>query len=156
MARFRAGVTLPSIRKAGGFSVDGLTEARQAIANLLSATDTIHLKQTYMNAAAVGADAIRSNAPYADTLPDSPSYQKAHEGWSHIRDAVFISEGDAGKSNVLLGVNARKAPHAYWFEMGTVKMQAKPFIRPSVLGARPEMARIIADGFNQIIKDQTS
>mgnify|MGYP001609833769 CR=1 FL=1 len=98
-----------------------------------------------MDAGDVVKDEVRSRAPY------NPKRKKG----THLRDAVFVSEGDPSKwpggPNILVGVSAKKAPHRHLVEYGTAKMAAKPYWRPGMRAAQEGVARTLKAGIGKLI-----
>jgi len=66
-----------------------------------------------------------------------------------LRSAIFASQGKPEKwpkgPSVIVGVNAKKAPHGHLIEFGTARAPAHPFLRPAVRAVRPMTARIMAE-----------
>lgn len=140
------GVSKPTIRKAGGWNVQGLNEAYQKLENILTATTAQHLKKVFMEAGAVGFEAVYQKAPYDE-------HHRENSPFLHIRDAIFLGAGSPDEPNVLLGVNYRKAPQALWLTLGTVRMPARPFFQPALATVKMQMGTIIAEGIKQAIED---
>lgn len=93
-------------------------------------------------------DNAKARAPYQSV--------RAHpEGWLHIRDVIFAARGKPEKDRkgptVIAGVNARKAPQAFWIEKGTYKMAARPFWRPAVAQSRPQIAAQLREDLQTIL-----
>ena len=74
---------------------------------------------------------------------------------THLRDAILVSDGPKQYPNVLVVVSYKMkggAPHAHLLEFGTVKMSARPYMRPASATAKPEVEWIIHDGILELIK----
>jgi len=75
-----------------------------------------------------------------------------------IREATFAARGDPSKDrrgpSVLFGVNAKKAPQAFWMEYGTSKIPGgRPYFRVARAAVRPTLAQMIADGTQRLIDE---
>ena len=57
-----------------------------------------------------------------------------------LRKSLIIKrpKGPAARRNVVLIGTSRKAPHGHLFEFGTVRMAARPFLRPAIEGKHGE------------------
>lgn len=99
-----------------------------------------------MDAGDVVRDEVRSRTPY------NPKRKKG----THLRDAVFVSEGDPSKwpggPNILVGISAKKAPHRHLVEYGTSKTAAKPYWRPGTRAAQEGVARNLKFGISELIE----
>lgn len=72
-------------------------------------------------------------------------YDKNRKKGTHLRDAILVSDGPLAFTDVLVVVRYKRpgAPHAHLPEFGTVKMAARPYMRPAAATARPEVEQII-------------
>jgi HK97 gp10 family phage protein len=70
-----------------------------------------------------------------------------------LKSAIFAAYGDERKSDVLVGVNYKIAPHAHLVEYGTSHSAAHPFMRPAITATRAKIANVVAEGFRKIIQD---
>jgi len=57
-----------------------------------------------------------------------------------------------GHPAAFIATDYRIAPHAHLIEFGTVKMPARPFLRPALDGAHGEVMSIIAKGLKDEMK----
>lgn len=73
---------------------------------------------------------------------------------THLRDAILVSDGPLAFTNSLVTVRYKRpgAPHAHLLEFGTVKMAARPFMRPAASTARGEVESIIKSEILKLIK----
>ena len=73
-----------------------------------------------------------------------------------LRSAIFAAYGDERKSDVLVGVNHRIAPHAHLVEFGSRggKQPAQPYMRPAITATRGKVANIVADGLRKILDEE--
>ena len=119
--------------------IDGINEIRAKLAYMLSATSAKAIKDVSIRAALVGRDVIKAITPVKTGL---------------LQSAVFAAHGDPEKANVLLGVNHHIAPHAHLVEYGHAGPHAappKPYFRPGLVLAAPQMKTIIEEGLKDII-----
>ena len=60
-------------------------------------------------------------------------YDEGRMKGTHLRDAIVIGYGPLGLSDVVVAVRYKRpgAPHSHLIEFGTVKMRARPFMRPA-------------------------
>ena len=85
---------------------------------------------------------------YEDAFRRAP-YDPGREKGTHLRDALFIDarEHKAGQTDVLVGVNHRKAPHAHLFELGwSRKPEGIPYLRPAAVAKRDLIMRAVGIG----------
>jgi HK97 gp10 family phage protein len=74
-------------------------------------------------------------------------YDETREKGTHLRDALFIDarEHKAGQSDILVGVNRRKAPHAHLQEFGWEKKpEGSPYLRPAATQTRDACRAAVA------------
>jgi len=124
--------------------IDGINELRAKLAYILSATTAKAVKEISIQAALTGRDIIKAITPVKTGL---------------LQSAIFAAYGDPEKANVLLGVNHHIAPHAHLVEYGHAGPHAappKPYFRPGLVLAAPQMKTIIEDGFKEIIEKAAS
>lgn len=149
--------------------VEGIPELEDRVNRYLAGVtrDPATIKEikskAFMPAALTIRDEIRDLAPKGKTL--------------NLVNSIFAAYGKPGKSDVLVGVNYRRAPHAHLVEFGTdgrrspkkkkflrftidghviyaksvAPMPRQPFFRPGVVAARPLAARMIADGLRAVL-----
>lgn len=125
----------------------GLEGVPQLSANvdkvIRSAAVRTETMNTLLRAAMIGRDEARAMVPVRT---------------GRLRDSIFAGRGDPSKfrkgPSVVIGVKYGKggAPHAHLVEYGSVRMPARPYFRPGVRAASPTMARVIAEGFKQIVE----
>jgi HK97 gp10 family phage protein len=123
-----------------GFRIDGLKDIQDRLARIVSNVTGREMKAVYVEAAGIVADDIRARAP---------------EDTGLLKRAIFVGSGDLNKPNALVGVGYRKAPHAHLVEYGTVKMAARPFVRPALSANGPQVAEFIRAGLLKIIDRHT-
>jgi HK97 gp10 family phage protein len=129
--------------------IAGLPELFNQLNDLGDAVEEDDVYKVLMHGAFVLRDEAKDLAPY------DPKRKKG----THLRDAIFATEGDPSKDprgpNVIAGVNKKLAPHAGLVERGTSKMPARPYWRPAVNATRPAIAEILAGGIRDIIAKVT-
>lgn len=81
-------------------------------------------------------------------------YNKDRKKGTHLRDAILVSDGPLAFTDVLVTVRYKRpgAPHAHLLEFGTVKMAARPFMRPAASTARGEVESLIKKELLALIK----
>ena len=64
-----------------------------------------------------------------------------------LRDAIFTAPGnpDDKQPDVLIGVLAKKAPHAWWFEFGSAKVKAVAYMRRAIDSTRAAVLQAIGN-----------
>lgn len=85
-------------------------------------------KKVLRNSVAAGARVIR------DKAKELAPYNPKRKSGTHLRDAIAAKR--VSKTNDLFDIGVRRtgkkrAPHGHLLEYGTVKMEAKPFLRPA-------------------------
>lgn len=85
-------------------------------------------------------------------------YDPTRKKGTHLRDAILISDGASIYQDVLVVVRYKRpgAPHAHLLEFGTVRMAARPFMRPAASAAAPEVRQIIAEELIPFIQSSLS
>jgi HK97 gp10 family phage protein len=119
------------------FKVEGLDEILANMSKVLNKTSGAEAKEVYLAAALKLRDKARQNVNVVT---------------GNLRRGIFAARGDENKSNALVGVNYRIAPHAHLVEYGTVRMAARPYLRPALTMTGPEIARMIREGLLKIIE----
>lgn len=81
-------------------------------------------------------------------------YDPERKKGTHLRDAILVSDGPRVFTDVLVTVRYKRpgAPHAHLLEFGTVKMRARPFMRPAASTAKSEVETIIRKEILALIK----
>ncbi len=130
-------------------TLEGVPELRAKVELILSKTVGQSIKRVYMGAALVLRDEARDLAPVG---PDRLVKGRLIRGGA-VKRSIFAAYGDAGKDNVLVGVNYKIAPHAWLVEFGTSKWRGKPYMRPAIRAVRAKAANIIADGFRKLLEE---
>ena len=73
-----------------------------------------------------------------------------------LKSAVFLDASDPFHDpkgpSVLVGVNHRRAPHAFIIEFGSHKQQPQPYFRPGVQASRGPVQRVLVDGLNEALR----
>jgi len=141
----RRGLTKRDIR------VSGIEELQQQLNNLareISGKQVID--EVLLPAAITARDEIKSTArEIFQTTRTHPA------GWFKIIEATLAARGDPSRyrrgPSVLFGINAKKAPQAFWQEFGTSRMPPNPFYRPAKAAVRPTLAHMIATGLQRVI-----
>jgi HK97 gp10 family phage protein len=129
---------------------DGMQEALANVANILDRTTAERLKDSvFMPAGEVVQRNLKAAAPY-DSM--HATQHKAYPAWPHLRDSVFLSGGKPSAPNVIVGVNARRAPQGFWREFGTKHQPADPWFYPAVRASREAVAQVLIDGIDQAIQ----
>lgn len=142
------------------FELKGLDEMLANIAATIRYARGPEMKAAvYEPAGAQFEQALRANAPRARVSSAVPERDTAA-----IQDAVTKISGPATVPNVLVVVDAEKAPEANAVEYGTGErytrlgayrgsMPAHPFFRPTVRVERPRTVENISAGFLKEITD---
>lgn len=117
---------------------EGMDEIISNISNVIDRTNGKEVKEVYLKAGMTLRNKARDNAPVVT---------------GKLRESIFAARGDQGKSNVLVGVNYKIAPHAHLVEYGTVKTEKHPYLRPAITESASEMRNIIVSGLQRIIED---
>lgn len=111
-----------------------------------SAVEEQEIYKALFDAGNLVRNEVRSRVPY------DPRRKKG----THLRDAIFVSEGDPSKwdggPNILVGVSAKRAPHRHLVEYGTSKMAARPYWRPGTRAAREGVANSLKGGIGRVIE----
>ena len=118
--------------------LEGLEDVLGRLENVIDRTTGKEAKEIMLKAGLILRDDARDRAPVQTGA---------------LKRAIFAARGDENKPNVLVGVNYKIAPHAHLVEFGTVKTNARPYMRPAISSASPKMAQTMKDGFEKIIKD---
>ena len=61
-------------------------------------------------------------------------------------DVAYRVEAKHNEITGYVGVRKRRAFYAYFVELGTSKMKARPFLRPAVFNHAQEIVRLVARG----------
>jgi len=94
------------------------------------------VKQTLMPSAEAIRDDAKQNAPVKT---------------GNLQSAVFATEGDPSKPDVIVGVSLKRAPYAGLVEFGTSRMEAQPYFRPAVEANRHEIPSQVAPPLGRLI-----
>lgn len=131
---------MPSINAEAkkAFKVEGLDEILANVSKVINKTTGAEAKEVFLSAALKLRDKARQNAPRVT---------------GNLRRGIFAARGDENKPNALVGVNYRIAPHAHLVEFGTVRMAARPYMRPAVTMTGQEIGRMIREGLLKIIEN---
>lgn len=132
----RSAVTKPQLRKSGDLTIEGLDKILDNLDNVLNKTRAEELKGVFMDAGKVLRDRAKANAPVRTGL---------------LRSSIFAAEGKPDKADVVVGVSHKTAPHGHLVEYGTVKMSARPFLRPAITSSKAQVGSIIITGVRGII-----
>lgn len=140
----------------GASSFSGIRELQENVARVLDATSGKKIKQVYMDAGTILRDEARRNAPF----------DPKRESGFHLRDAIFVDEGAAEKSNVIVGVQSvlrgtkklARAPHAHLMEFGFHQRDGKfnpgkPFMRPAITSTKAEIRTALKSGLIKIVEE---
>jgi HK97 gp10 family phage protein len=81
-------------------------------------------------------------------------YDPGRKKGTHLRDAILVSDGPLLFSDVLVTVRYKRpgAPHAHLLEFGTVKMAARPFMRPAAATAKSEVHDLLKKEILALVK----
>jgi len=104
------------------FRIDGLNDLRRSLSAIRTIGGDRRLKQIAEEGARILYRSMVDRAPY--------NPRRTHG--THLRDAIFIGLGPPEYANVLVGVNMRKAPHAWLVEYGSRIWSGKPYFRPAI------------------------
>jgi HK97 gp10 family phage protein len=126
-------------------TVSGLDQLDKNVALLRRLPYTEEAKKVFMDAGRIVRDRARDYAPF----------DSGRKKGTHLRDAILVSPGPKSFPDVLVTVRYRRpgAPHAHLVEFGTVKMAARPFLRPAVSATRLQVQAQIKREFLQLIKE---
>lgn len=85
-------------------------------------------------------------------------YDSGRKKGKHLRDAIFIDAREhLGKTDVLVGVNRRRAPHAHLIEFGWSRKPAgHPFLRPAVVEDASRSKAEFEAGIDKVIEQHIS
>ena len=122
------------------FKIEGVEEIQRNIGKVLDRATGEEIKKTYMRGAMILVREAKSIVPVLT---------------GKLRDAIFAAYGDPSKSNVIVGVKYKKAPHAHLVEFGTVKAGPHPYMRPAISASRSSIAATIIEGFKRIVDNPT-
>lgn len=105
------------------FKIEGVAELRAALADLCEAVATKVGAKADRDAANVLKDALVSRAPF-DPNAKSP--------YGHLRDNIRVRKAKARNEHIIsYNVTVGDAFWGRFLEFGTVKMPAKPWMRPT-------------------------
>lgn len=104
------------------FRIDGLDDLRRSLSAIRAIGGDPRVKKIAEEGARVLYRSMVDRAPY------NPRRTRG----THLRDAIFIGPGPPQYANVLVGVNMRKAPHAWLVEYGSRIWSGKPYFRPAI------------------------
>lgn len=150
----------------GKFAIaEGLPELQKRVADLVNRVDGGNeagreVKQIWMKGAILIRDQARSNAP---TIKSDPKNPKDWQQPGVLKSAIYAAYGRDNAPNVIVGVNYRKAPQAYWIEFGATERTTKsganrgsvppnPYFRPAVTQKKAEATAVIAQGYRELIE----
>lgn len=125
-----------------GSYIEGLDQIEQNLERVLNAATGKQAKAVFLAAATEGKKSILNRTPMGKT--------------GNLRRSIFADEGDPAKSDALVGINRKIAPHANLVEFGHAGSHPAPphpFFRPGIADAAPKMATIIKDGLVKVIED---
>lgn len=142
------------VRKA--FRIEGIKEIRKNLAKLMNGMVGAEAKEVYHRAGEVVHAEMVKRVPVRT---------------GKLRSAIFLSDGDPNKPDVLIGVNTRKVEYARTIEYGLEKITlniqssaprehtayraAHPFVRPAIAASQLEVSRILTFGLKGIIARHT-
>ena len=124
-----------------------LTGAKEAAKNTEAMLRRLHGKEfsrTLIPAGEIFLKRASELAPYDETRKKG----------KHLREALFLDarEHEAGQTDILVGVNHRKAPHAHLMEMGWEKKpEGVPFMRPAATQTRDKIGRAVKEALDTAI-----
>lgn len=123
------------------FALSGIDQAVRAVRNIGQAVTDETISSEAMKALEPVAETARSLAPVRS---------------GELRDSIVISDmlrdGPERKGRaVYVGVLAGKALHAGFVELGTVNMQAEPFLTPAFEQHRELIIDILGKGAGRLI-----
>lgn len=137
----RSGVSQKQLGKIGAVvGVEGIEKIQANIAENLNRMTGQRAKRVWMHAALLCVAEIKSLVPVKT---------------GKLKEAIGAGYGKPEKPNVIVGVNWKKAPHAYLVEYGHGRVgsggaHAHPYFRPGVNASRGIMAAVIAKGMREI------
>lgn len=124
------------------FQIEGLDEILARLSKIMDGMTGKEAKTVYYHAGILLKNQMVANAPY------DPGRKKG----IHLRDAIFCGRGDENKPHVLVGVNYKKAPHAWLVEYGSHRWQGKPYVRPAITQTGSRIGSTIKEGLIAIIE----
>lgn len=103
----------------GGISVSGLPGVRSSLDKYVKWFGAKNVTPALMDGGRIIRDAAKANAPVRT---------------GKLRDAIFAAPGkpDDEQPDVLVGVLAKKAPHAWWYEFGSAKVSPIAYMRRAI------------------------
>jgi len=125
---------------AAGLELEGFDELFRLLGNLPERLAKNALRGAPTAAAKIVRDEIRGNArgrfPTSQTLYRAIKHRRASTQGDDFRAVVFIERGRGAQYDAF-----------YWrfLEFGTVKMSAKPFVRPGIDNSRNKVSGAMAD-----------
>lgn len=124
--------------------VKGLNELFRNLDLVGKVPKTEEAKQVFFDAGKIVRKYARYFAPY----------DKKRKKGTHLRDAILVSKGPLAFTDVLVTVRYKRpgAPHAHLIEFGTVRMAARPFMRPAASTAKGEVQQLLHEEILKLIK----
>lgn len=123
------------------FKVEGLDDLRRSLSAIRAIGGDRRLKEIAEEGARVLYRSMVDRAPY------NPRRRRG----THLRDAIFIGLGPPEYANVLVGVNMRKAPHAWLVEYGSRFWSGRPYFRPAIELLGDVVMGMIQRGVEQLL-----
>jgi hypothetical protein len=126
------------------FRIDGLDDLRRSLSAIRAIGGDPRIKKIAEEGARVLHRSMVDRAPY------NPRRKRG----THLRDAIFIGLGPPEYANVLVGVNIRKAPHAWLVEYGSRIWSGKPYFRPAIELLGDYVMGMIQQKLQQLLEQQ--
>lgn len=120
---------------------EGMNEVLDNLSNLVNSVNGQEAKDVFVRAAVECRDTIRSLTPVET---------------GRLRQGVFAAAGDPGKSDALVGMNYKIAPHAHLVEYGHAgphPAPPRPYFRPGLVMATDKVRQILSDGLRRIVEN---
>lgn len=125
------------MRPVSGVNIDGMADLQETLKQVLPREATNILRRTTYGLAGVVTERIKSRAPRRTGKFARAIKRKRNRGTKTEIAASVVAE------------SGKKQPgfRWHWFEFGTVKMSARPFIVPTVEEIRPSVPSIYRQEF---------
>lgn len=141
-------VSVPAYNKT---SITGIKEIRDRVAAILNRTTAEHIKKDIcLEAGQILVDELHATAP-------QPSKGNKDFPSGTLQRGIFMGLGKSTKASVQVGISAKgkASTLAGWIEYGTVHVDAEPFFRPAIQATKSEMAYVIGNGLQEMLKEET-
>lgn len=131
------------------WKLEGVQSVELAARETITYTQGLAIKKVYVKAAVIVRDAVVRAAPYR---PRTRTVALSRRKWPHTREVVVIGGArNPNYANVLVMIDIKKTPQAYWYEFGTVKQAPRPFFRPAIRAVRSQVKAILSAGIEEAL-----